>query len=239
MPMQKEIHDQLRRKIKAHEIPEHLINYQRFFKEPLKDPIGLKTAILRKISNETFKTVEGQSYFEILNLCDDLLASGGRYMRFFAFDWAGKVNSSYREQDFKRFEKWLKYHVDDWASCDGLCTGPIGSLILTFPRLSAKTKKWTGSKSRWLRRAAAVSLIIPARNGQLLEEVFATADRLLLDEDDMVQKGYGWMLKEAANRHQKEVFNYVMAHKDKMPRTALRYAIEKLPPPMRRQAMTK
>jgi len=53
----------------------------------------------------------------------------------------------------------------------------------------------------------------------------------------MVQKGYGWMLKEASNKYPKEVFDYVMRNKKEMPRTALRYAIEKLSPEFRREAM--
>ena len=58
-----------------------------------------------------------------------------------------------------------------------------------------------------------------------------------MDKDDLVQKGYGWMLKEAGNRFPKEVFEHVMKHKREMPRTALRYAIEKLPVELRKEAM--
>jgi len=66
---------------------------------------------------------------------------------------------------------------------------------------------------------------------------FEIADLLLTDADDMVQKGYGWMLKEAGLNFRDEVFEYVMKNKDKMPRTALRSAIEKLPADMRKKAM--
>ncbi len=72
-----------------------------------------------------------------------------------------------------------------------------------------------------------------------VSQAYETADILLLDEDDMVQKGYGWMLKELANKRPREVFEFVMARKDRMPRTALRYAIEKMPPSWRKQAMTR
>ncbi len=60
------------------------------------------------------------------------------------------------------------------------------------------------------------------------------AERLLLDPDDMVQKGYGWMLKAASESHQREIFEYMMARKDIMPRTALRYGIEKMPGDLRK-----
>ena len=63
------------------------------------------------------------------------------------------------------------------------------------------------------------------------------ADILLEDKDDLVQKGYGWLLKEASRTHQDQVFEYVMRNKAVMPRTALRYAIEKMPEELRRKAM--
>jgi 3-methyladenine DNA glycosylase AlkD len=90
-----------------------------------------------------------------------------------------------------------------------------------------------------MKRAAAVSLIIPAKHGQFLPEIIRIADRLLLDKDDMVQKGYGWMLKEASEQHLDEVYQYVLKHRKDMPRTALRYAIEKMPPEMKAEAMKK
>lgn len=80
-----------------------------------------------------------------------------------------------------------------------------------------------------MKRAAAVTLIVPARKGQFLSDIFGIADILLTDKDDMVQKGYGWMLKAASEVHEREVFDYVGSRKAVMPRTALRYAIEKMP----------
>lgn len=55
----------------------------------------------------------------------------------------------------------------------------------------------------------------------------------------MVQKGYGWLLKESSRLHQKEVFDYVMKNKSKMPRIALRYAIELMPIEFKAPAMKK
>jgi len=84
-----------------------------------------------------------------------------------------------------------------------------------------------------------VTLIIPARHGKFLTDIFKIADALLVDKDDLVQKGYGWMLKAASEAHQKDVFDFVMKNKSNMPRTALRYAIEKMPAEFKRQAMEK
>lgn len=229
----------LRQEIKKHDNPLNHINYQQFFKEKLEHPSGLKTAVLRKISNRIFRSCKGWSKDEILDFCDHLLASGERYFRFFAFDWASKISDRHEKADFRRFESWLKTYVDNWGSCDHLCCGPIGNVILRHPELVAKARKWARSKNRWLRRGAAVSLIVPVRKGMLLDEVFRTADILLTDDDDMVQKGYGWMLKDASLEFPDDVFRYVMKHKAVMPRTALRYAIERYPADRRKKAMQK
>ena len=60
---------------------------------------------------------------------------------------------------------------------------------------------------------------------------------LLHDEDDLVRKGYGWMLKEASRAWPNEVLEFVLQRRAKMPRIALRYAIELLPPDWRKRAM--
>jgi 3-methyladenine DNA glycosylase AlkD len=59
----------------------------------------------------------------------------------------------------------------------------------------------------------------------------------LLDGDDMVQKGYGWLLKEESRKHQREVLEYVVRNRRKMPRTALRYAVELMPKELRAEVM--
>ena len=105
----------------------------------------------------------------------------------------------------------------------------VGAFMEKFPGRSARLRVWATSKNRWLRRAAAVSLILPARKGMFLPDILAIADQLLLDPDDLVQKGYGWLLKAASQAHRPEVLAFVLARKRQMPRTALRYAIEKLP----------
>ena len=225
--------------IKKVDKPENQSNYQQFFKEKLANPIGLKAPVLRKVSNSIYKDIKDKTKKEIFDLCDEILISGIRYNRLFAFDWAGRLYRQYAKSDFARFEKWLKKYVDNWGNCDHLCCGIIGYVVLQNPELVVKTKKWAKSKNMWLRRAAAVSLIVPVRNGKLLDEVFKTADLLMMDNEDLVQKGYGWMLKVAGDRYPDEVFKYVLKHKAVMPRTALRYAIEKYPQAKRKEAMAK
>jgi len=232
-----EILEALRKELKLHDKPENKHNYQRFFKEKLKDPIGFRGPILKKVSNQVYRDVKGLPPKQILDICDYLLASNERYMPYFAYEWAVKIKRDYTKTDFARFERWLKNYVSNWGACDHLSTGPIGNLVLMYPDLSSRIMKWTRSRNRWVKRAAAVSLIIPVRQGMLFDDVIRTADVLMMDDDDMVQKGYGWMLKEATREFPDEVFKYVVKNKAVMPRTALRYAIEKLPEKKRKAAM--
>jgi 3-methyladenine DNA glycosylase AlkD len=141
--------------------------------------------------------------------------------------------------DFFVLEHWVNDYVGNWASCDTLCNHSVGAFVELFPSHLSGLKKWGTSSNRWMRRAAAVSLIIPAREGRFLDDVFEIADILLTDDDDLVQKGYGWMLKAASQAHLSEVYEYVVANKKTMPRTALRYAIEKMPKDMKSKAMEK
>jgi 3-methyladenine DNA glycosylase AlkD len=80
---------------------------------------------------------------------------------------------------------------------------------------------------------------VPAKRGKYLNESLEIANLLLSDSDDMVQKGYGWLLKETSRKHTGEVFAYVMREKGAMPRTALRYAIELMPKDLKAEAMKK
>ena len=211
---------------------------QYVFKEKIKIR-GVRTPVVVKLATQYFKDIKNLEKKEIFVLCDELWCSGYMEESFIACNWSYAIRKQYDEKDFKIFEKWANKYVSNWASCDTLCNHTIGSFVETYPNYISNLKKWAKSKNRWVRRASAVSLIIPARHGKFLTDIFEIADILLLDQDDLVQKGYGWMLKAASQAHQKEVFNYVIKNKLVMPRTALRYAIEKMPKSLKERAMIK
>lgn len=211
---------------------------ERFFKEEVK-LYGLKSAEVSRISKEYYKTIRDKSKIHIFSLCDELWNSGYMEESFVACNWAYNMHKQYEPADFDVFEKWVNIYIGNWAACDTLCNHTVGTFIEMYPSFLSVLKKWAQSKNRWVKRASAVSLIIPARKGKFLTDIFEIADILHSDKDDMVQKGYGWMLKAASEAHQKDVFNYIMSKKATMPRTSLRYAIEKMPPELKACAMAK
>lgn len=198
---------------------------------------GLATPVVRAISRAAFASVRQYDKAHIFKLCEVLLSSRSWEERTIAFDWAYRCRKSYEAVDFARFEGWLRDYITGWGGCDDFCTHAFGRLVFQYPMLFSQVIPWTASPNRWLRRASAVILIYAIRKGRFIAEALQIADALLTDDDDMVQKGYGWMLKEASKHEPLRVFDYVVARKRTMPRTALRYAIEKLEPSLRQQAM--
>lgn len=198
---------------------------------------GLKTPAVRKVARESYRAVNSLPKGELFDLCQALLDSGDWAKEVVAFEWAFRSRRNYTTDDFPRFESWLDRYVDGWASCDDFCTHAFGHLVYQFPEHIPTVKSWTQSQDQWFRRGAAVVMIYANRRGQSFAESFEIADLLLMDGEDLVQKGYGWMLKEISKLDPQPVFDFVMARKERMPRTALRYAIEKLDPDLRKQAM--
>ncbi len=213
-------------------------SFQRFFKEEAKC-YGVKTGTVTKMARQHWAYVKTLEKEEIFALCEKLYASGYTEEAFVANTWLPRLAGQFQPSDFKVFQRWIETYIDNWAKCDSFCNHTMGDFIQAFPEYIARLKQWTASPNRWLRRAAAVSLIVPAKRGEFLEQIFEIADLLLEDPDDLVQKGYGWMLKESSRIHQAEVFDYVVARRQVMPRTALRYAIELMPKELKAEAMRK
>ncbi len=211
---------------------------RRFFKEEIKC-YGVKSATVGKIAKENYIFIKNKSKAEIFSLCEDLWQSGMIEETFIACNWSYNLHKKFDRDDLVIFESWVSNYISNWASCDTFCNHTLGEFFEMFPDKLFVLKAWALSPNRWMKRASAVSLIIPAKKGLFLNDVFDICNTLLTDKDDMVQKGYGWLLKVADNAHRNEVFEFVLANKLIMPRTALRYAIEKMPKDMKIIAMAK
>jgi 3-methyladenine DNA glycosylase AlkD len=231
--------DNLQSELRSHANPVFRSRAAGYFSKDAELFLGVRTPVVRQIGARYYQEIEPLDVDAILQLCERLLETGVSEHRTIAFDWSFRCRKRYRPEHFDVLERWLEVHVDGWGSTDDLCTHALGAFILQYPQFIPRVKEWSRSENRWQRRASAVTFIYGVRRGQNLEHCFQVADVLLTDPDDMVQKGCGWMLKVASKTYPDEVFEYVMRNRKAMPRTALRYAIEKLPEARRRQAMKK
>lgn len=211
---------------------------QRFFKEKVK-AYGIKMPLVKAIAKKARQELKTESKETIFGLCEELWRSGYIEESMIACEWAFSQHKKFAPGDLVIFEKWIATYITNWASCDTFCNQTVGAFLLQYPEYAARLKIWALAENRWMRRAASVSLIVPARQGKYLNTALEIAQLQIRDEDDLVQKGYGWMLKVASQKHEKAVFDFIMQHKAAMPRTALRYALEKMPAELKAQGMCK
>lgn len=199
--------------------------------------LGVRVPVIRKVANEFSVLVKPLDMDSRIGLCQQLLVADKYELQVTAYQWMQMGRKGFRPEHLPVFEGWLSTKTKDWADCDDICTRIFGEFYLMYPAETDACLRWAESENLWFRRAAAVSLIKPVRKGKLLDVCLEIAAKLLMDKEDMVQKGYGWMLKEASKSFPDEVFSFVREYADRMPRTAFRYAIEIIPPELREEAM--
>lgn len=209
-----------------------------FFKHDLKC-YGVNNPDSQKIGRKYISILKGEDKKIIWELSEHLFKSEYLEECLIACQIVFAQKKKYTEADFDVFESWVNRYISNWAVCDTFCNKVIGDMLFKFPHLVQRVKSWSLSGNLWARRASAVSFIYPAKRNTYADDQFEIALVLLEDSEDMVQKGYGWMLKVLSSTRLQEVFNFVQTYKSRMPRTALRYAIEKMPIEMRVEAMKK
>lgn len=213
----------------------------RFFNaDALGKTRGIKTATLRKMAaSHLAEQHPPLAKREVFEVAEKLLQEHTQDESAIAVTMLRRYRKQLSENDLKVFDRWLKKYVINWGMGDDFGITLLGEFFCRFPVLLPHLETWARSKNMWARRGACVCLIYSLRRGKGLSLAFKLADLLLPDPADLVQKGYGWMLKEASRKFPNDVFRFVMRRRSRMPRIALRYAIEKLPPAKRREAMKK
>lgn len=122
--------------------------------------------------------------------------------------------------------------INNWDLVD--CSAPqiVGGFLMNQPR--PQLGELAKSKSLWERRIAIVSTLHFIRQGDL-GDTLSISETLLHDTEDLIHKASGWMLREVGKRDQSVLEAFLDQHAATMPRTMLRYAIERLSPDLRRQ----
>jgi 3-methyladenine DNA glycosylase AlkD len=133
-----------------------------------------------------------------------------------------------------RWKRWLAgNHSANWATTDAICGQLIGPLIVAHPALGIQLRAWSRDPNLWVRRASIVALIPRARRGESLDLVYEIARRLHPHAEDLIHKAVGWTLREAGKTDMARLERYLRANGRSIPRTTLRYAIERFPPAKR------
>ena len=220
--------------------PKMKAGQERFFKEEVNF-IGCRLPDVRTVARKYRKMLkdDGWTYDDLLRLAEELLKKDSFEERTVAFSMVASMKKDFRKSDFRIFERWLNKYVTNWAHTDDLAPRIIAEMVGRWTELQKDVFKWTKSRNRWVRRAAAVTYVPHGRRGRYHKQIFKTANAMLGDPDDMVQKGVGWMLKEASNFDEKAVVKYLLPRTKKTSRLVLRYATEKVSKKNRKLVLSK
>ena len=218
---------QIRHALKTGGSSEHAAGVQWFFKEEIKSH-GWYTADLRRTMRQCRREILQEHNFDFLvEVANKLFSGAVLEEKIAAVFLLESMDASFGDREFRMFEAWLD-RISSWADHDALVHSLIAPMIAVKPSRAKAVFRWARSRDQWHRRAACVALIRGTRQKKFLPEIKKLSDFLLTDEDDMVQKGLGWLLRETAKSDAKRTVPYLMKIRAKAPRLVLRTACETL-----------
>lgn len=232
------IADHLRRVLVNGASAPHTAEVQKFFKEEIQSR-GWRTAELRKLARRFSRTIRGAEGLDYLvAVADNLFHGNVLEEKILAVLLLEPCATSCTSAHFKLFESWLD-RITTWADHDALVQFIIGPMIVADPRRLRRIFVWSRSRNRWRRRASAVALLRGTNRGLFWDEVQQITHILLEDEDDMVRKGLGWLLRESARYDGPRTIPLLMLIRPKAPRLVLRTACERLSPAERAKVLVR
>jgi 3-methyladenine DNA glycosylase AlkD len=227
---------QIRRALKDGGSVEHATGVQWFFKDKIKSH-GWHTADLRRSAVRFRREVRREHGLDFLvEVADQLFSGSVLEEKVAAVFLLEKLDNELGDSQFKLFESWID-RISSWADHDALVHDLIAPMLVAKPARARRVFRWAKSPNRWRRRAACVALIRGARAGMFFPDIKQLSDSLLADEDDMVQKGLGWLLRETAKFDARRTVPHLMKIRKRAPRLVLRTACETLPPAVRKRIL--
>ncbi|NCU41413.1 MAG: DNA alkylation repair protein [Candidatus Moranbacteria bacterium] len=128
--------------------------------------------------------------------------------------------------------------VNNWDLVDATTPPIIGEYMILCPKEKERLFHWVKSKNIWERRISLLATFAFIKRNQYKESM-VLAEIFLEDKHDLIHKASGWMLREIGKRDRQVLKSFLESFSPKMPRTMLRYAIEKFSPEERRIFMAK
>ena len=228
---------QIRRALKDGGSAEHAKGVQWFFKEEIKSR-GWYTADLRRAAVRFRREVRKEHGLDFLvEVANQLFSGSVLEEKVVAVFLLEKLDGEFGDSEFKLFESWLD-RISSWADHDALVHYLVAPMVASKPARAKTVFRWAKSPNRWKRRAACVALIRGARARMFFPEITKFSDSLLADQDDMVQKGLGWLLRETAKYDARRTLPYLIKIRESAPRLVLRTACETLPAKIRSQVLS-
>ncbi len=226
--------------LRRHGTAKVMASSHRFFK-PYHNAAfyGVATPHLRRLEREAFRQIKGAwTLPDATEFAGLMIVVKELEAKYFGILTLSRFKTSFDRKLLGVAERWLKQnHCDNWATVDGLCPSVITPLVIAYPDLVPRVQRWSRSRNLWLRRASVVTFVPAARRGKFLDEAYEVADSLLDDKEDLIHKATGWMLREAGRTDRKRLTAFLLAHGPRVPRTTVRYALERYPEAQRKRVL--
>jgi 3-methyladenine DNA glycosylase AlkD len=171
---------------------------------------------------------------EAMRFADGLIDDPHLEAKSVGIEVVARYRRSFTPALLARWKRWLaSNHAANWATTDAICGALVGPLLVQFPERAPEMRAWSKHRNLWVRRASIVGLIPLARKGQALDLLYEIATRLHADDHDLIQKAVGWALREAGKADAGRLERHLRDYGPSIPRTTVRYAIERFPPSKR------
>ncbi len=215
-------------RLKAHRSAEELKKIQRYFKSGSGQYgegdvfMGVRMGQVFALAKEFISLPPGEIEKLLENPIHEVRAGALSIM-----DKQARNKKTPPERRKELFELYLKRtdRINNWDLVDVSAPYVVGGYLFDKPR--AILYKLARSKNVWERRTAIVSTYYFIRQGEV-DDTFKIAELLLNDDHDLIHKATGGWLREAGKKDPKRLSSFLDQHAATMPRTALRYAIERL-----------
>lgn len=200
---------------------------------------GVSVPSLRQIERALYQEVKAHWSVAEAIACGELLFKENQQeAKMLGILLLGRFHKAYERELFNQLENWLVAdYCNNWALTDTLAPVVLTPLLRGFPDLLPRLESWSRAPNLWLRRASVVGLIPLARQGEALDLAYANAERLFEYPEDLIHKANGWLLREAGKTDAPRLKAFLLRHGPRLPRTTLRYAIERFPAAERKQLL--
>lgn len=209
--------------------PGRAAGVQRYFKVRV-EALGIETERLRVFGAEQVRRLRPHwTAKHALRACEALLREPEIECRGLGLFLLTGFQIGLDSTFLQRAEAWLGSYLDNWALVDSFCSSILSPLLDREPTMEEALGRWSVSEGLWLRRAALVTLIPGVRRGRRLDLAYRLAQEHLGDPEDLMHKATGWLLREAGKPDVSRLRRFLRKQGPGIPRTALRYAIERFP----------
>ena len=189
------------------------------------------TPAMRALARAIHAAHRGEwSIAEAMRFAEVLIADRYLEVKSVGIEVVARYRHQFAPKLLPAWKRWLAdNHSVNWATTDAICGALIGPLLVRYPALAARMPAWSRHANMWVRRASIVSLIPLVRKRLALDVAYDMARTLHADAEDLIQKAVGWTLREAGKADADRLEGYLRANGPAIPRTTLRYAIERFP----------